>query len=80
MILGIRSEVRYVDHGDSTRTVPFESVAVVVPVSLSTSEPGVGWGSSGGYSSGGCRLFGDEKGKPLPHKVAASRVHCSGRR
>lgn len=42
--IGIRAEVRYTDHGDSSRTVPFESVAVVVPVTLSTSETGVGLG------------------------------------
>ena len=42
--LGIRAEVRYTDHGDSSRTVPFESVAVVVPVTISTSELGVGLG------------------------------------
>ena len=42
--IGIRAEVRYTDHGESSRTVPFESVAVVVPVALSTSELGVGLG------------------------------------
>ena len=40
--LGLRAELRYTNHGDSTRTVPFESVAVVVPVTLSTSELGAG--------------------------------------
>lgn len=42
--IGVRAEVRYTDHGDSSRTVPFESVAVVVPVTLSTSELGLGLG------------------------------------
>ena len=42
--LGIRAEVRYTDHGESSRTVPFEDVAVVVPVTLSTSELGIGLG------------------------------------
>ena len=41
---GIRAEVRYTNHGESSRTVPFESVATAVPVTLSASELGVGLG------------------------------------
>lgn len=40
--IGIRGEVRYSNHGESTRTVPFDEVAVVVPVELSAGEFGAG--------------------------------------
>ncbi len=40
--LGLRGEVRYTDHGNSKRTVPFEEVAVTVPVDLESGEIGVG--------------------------------------
>ena len=40
--IGIRGEVRYTNHGESTRTVPFDEVAVVVPVELSAGEFGAG--------------------------------------
>lgn len=38
----IRGELRYTDHGNSTRTVDFSEVAVTVPVELATSEFGAG--------------------------------------
>ena len=42
--IAIRGEVRYADHGSSERTVPFDEVAVTVPVELAAGEVGVGLG------------------------------------
>lgn len=42
--IAIRGEVRYADHGSSERTVPFDEVAVTVPVELASGEVGFGLG------------------------------------
>ena len=42
--IAIRGEVRYADHGSSERTVPFDEVAVTVPVELAGGEVGLGVG------------------------------------
>lgn len=42
--IGIRAELRYADHGSSTRTVDFDEVAVTVPVDIATGEVGLGLG------------------------------------
>ena len=42
--LALRGELRYADHGSSERTVPFDEVAVTVPVELATGELGLGVG------------------------------------
>lgn len=42
--IALRGEVRYADHGSSERTVPFNEVAVTVPVELAAGEVGLGLG------------------------------------
>ena len=42
--IAIRGEIRYADHGSSERTVPFDEVAVTVPVELAAGEVGLGLG------------------------------------
>lgn len=42
--IAIRAEIRYADHGSSERTVPFDDVAVTVPVELAAGEVGFGLG------------------------------------
>ena len=42
--IALRGEVRYADHGSSERTVPFDEVAVTVPVELAAAEVGLGLG------------------------------------
>lgn len=42
--IAVRGEVRYADHGSSERTVPFDEVAVTVPVELAAGEVGLGLG------------------------------------
>ena len=42
--IGLRAELRYADHGSSTRTVDFSEVAVTVPVDIATGEVGLGLG------------------------------------
>lgn len=42
--ISLRGELRYADHGSSERTVPFDEVAVTVPVELAAGEVGLGFG------------------------------------
>lgn len=42
--IAVRGELRYADHGSAERTVPFDEVAVTVPVELAAGEVGVGIG------------------------------------
>ena len=42
--IAIRGEIRYADHGNSERIVPFDEVAITVPVELAAGEVGFGLG------------------------------------